>query len=203
MYYRDADNDTYGNADNGTVACEEPGGYVDNSTGFDCNDNDSAVNPGATEVCGDGIDNNCNGQIDENCTTDNCTDADGDGYFVGEGCTPVDCDDSDWKIHEGCEAAPCSLKIFPKQIFKFMTFFEPVRPYVITADKNSGITFKTFKVRFSSDFIHTINGVRIGTRIIIGFYAVNPFKVEKGDTTAEVEIYGYSPDIRCAAFTVQ
>ncbi len=30
----------------------------------DCNDNDASVNPGATELCGDKIDNNCNGQID-------------------------------------------------------------------------------------------------------------------------------------------
>jgi hypothetical protein len=33
----------------------------------DCDDSDPTVNPGAGEVCGDGIDNNCNGQIDEGC----------------------------------------------------------------------------------------------------------------------------------------
>lgn len=36
----------------------------------DCNDNDSAVFPGAPEVCGDGMDNNCNGIIDEECGPD-------------------------------------------------------------------------------------------------------------------------------------
>ena len=30
----------------------------------DCNDNNPAVNPGAVERCGDGIDNDCNGQTD-------------------------------------------------------------------------------------------------------------------------------------------
>ena len=34
------------------------------SMGSDCNDNDYYTHPGAPEVC-DGIDNNCNGQIDE------------------------------------------------------------------------------------------------------------------------------------------
>lgn len=33
----------------------------------DCNDQASGVNPGAAEVCGDGIDNNCSGAVDEGC----------------------------------------------------------------------------------------------------------------------------------------
>ena len=32
----------------------------------DCDD-DPLVNPGMEEICFDGIDNNCNGEIDENC----------------------------------------------------------------------------------------------------------------------------------------
>ena len=33
----------------------------------DCNDNDATIRPGAIELC-DGIDNNCNGQVDEQLT---------------------------------------------------------------------------------------------------------------------------------------
>ncbi|MEO5946210.1 MAG: MopE-related protein, partial [Chitinophagaceae bacterium] len=63
-YYRDMDGDSYGNAAATTQACTVPSGYVSNNT--DCNDANSAVNPGATEVC-NGVDDNCNGMIDEGC----------------------------------------------------------------------------------------------------------------------------------------
>lgn len=33
---------------------------------IDCNDFDAAINPGAIEACGDNVDNDCNGQIDNN-----------------------------------------------------------------------------------------------------------------------------------------
>jgi hypothetical protein len=71
FYYRDADNDTYGKADNATFACAVPDGYVDNLTddnvtiAFDCKDNDSSVNPGAADAICNGIDNNCDNSTDE------------------------------------------------------------------------------------------------------------------------------------------
>ena len=61
----------------------------------DCDDSNAAVNPGAVEVC-DGIDNNCDGTVDEGCGG-GCVDADGDGWCVNEG----DCDDNDPTVHPG------------------------------------------------------------------------------------------------------
>jgi hypothetical protein len=45
------------------------------TAGDDCNDSDPDINPGATEVC-DGVDNNCNGNIDEGFDADGDTIAD-------------------------------------------------------------------------------------------------------------------------------
>jgi len=61
IYYYDGDGDGYGNWAN-FVTDPSQEGYVANSD--DCNDDDPAINPGAAEICGDGIDNNCNGLID-------------------------------------------------------------------------------------------------------------------------------------------
>lgn len=75
----------------------------------DCNDNDINIHPGATEICNDGKDNDCNGYIDCNdsyCLNDaackTCTDFDKDGYYLESGCgTLVDCNDSNPNIHPG------------------------------------------------------------------------------------------------------
>jgi len=89
-YYRDADGDGFGNAGSNTSVCSSipPTGYVTSNT--DCDDTHSSVHPGAMEVC-DGIDNNCDGRIDEGFTdTDHdgqadCVDTDDDGDGVQDG----------------------------------------------------------------------------------------------------------------------
>ena len=55
----------------------------------------------AEEVCSDGIDNNCNGEIDEGCSE--CVDNDNDGYDAyGPDCMEgTDCDDSNSLVYAG------------------------------------------------------------------------------------------------------
>lgn len=63
-WYQDRDRDGYGNADAKKEACEAPAGYVENDD--DCDDTAGGNNPAASEIC-DGMDNNCDGNIDEAC----------------------------------------------------------------------------------------------------------------------------------------
>jgi hypothetical protein len=58
-YYQDADGDGFGNLAVSQVGCSPITGYVTNST--DCNDNNNAIYPGATEIEANGIDEDCNG----------------------------------------------------------------------------------------------------------------------------------------------
>ncbi|MFN7147516.1 MAG: putative metal-binding motif-containing protein, partial [Myxococcota bacterium] len=63
--WRDGDGDGYGNPEGFVAACDIGLGFVDN--GDDCDDMRAAVSPAATEVCDDGLDNDCDGTIDEDC----------------------------------------------------------------------------------------------------------------------------------------
>ncbi len=61
-WYRDADGDGYGASGLPRSARAQPAGYV--AVSGDCNDTNAAAHPGASEVCGDGLDNDCDGMTD-------------------------------------------------------------------------------------------------------------------------------------------
>ena len=115
-WYMDADSDGYGDPGISKEAETQPDGYVSNNT--DCDDSSAGIHPGATEICGDGIDQDCDGS-DLTCeTTVYYKDADADGYSDGttqeesvqpDGyyeagdliATSGDCDDSNADVNPG------------------------------------------------------------------------------------------------------
>ncbi|MCP4807937.1 MAG: hypothetical protein GY884_21550 [Proteobacteria bacterium] len=111
-WYRDLDLDGYGDASTTTTSCTQPSGYESDDT--DCDDTDTNVNPGGTEVC-NGVDDDCDGDIDNDATDANTyyADTDGDGYGDASSTTAdcslpsgyatnsSDCDDADGDSHPG------------------------------------------------------------------------------------------------------
>ena len=103
--YIDADSDGFGDPNLPITMCTLlPGRSL---TGDDCDDDDPTISPAATEVCNDGLDDNCNGLIDD-ADPGLATlwpDADGDGFGDGNEVpitvcavgahNPDDCDDAD------------------------------------------------------------------------------------------------------------
>ncbi len=104
-WWADADGDGYGDATNTTQACTQPSGYVTPSGGSesDCDDDDSAVNPGALDTCGDGVDSDCDGVGDSDDD-----DEDGDGLTLAEesklGTDDCDTDSDDDMLPDADEA---------------------------------------------------------------------------------------------------
>ncbi len=108
-YYADSDGDTYGNPATAEADCRATAPAGRSADNTDCNDASAAVHPGATEVPGDGIDEDCNGA--ELCYTDGDHDAYGTLPTVsstnlacntlGEAAVGTDCNDGDAAIHPG------------------------------------------------------------------------------------------------------
>ena len=99
--YADEDLDGYGDPANIILSldgdCHDPG---ESPVGTDCDDGDHTIHPDAQEVCGDGIDNDCNGVLD-----DNCVPVCGNGILEqGEGC-----DDGNTVNGDGCSSI-CQLE---------------------------------------------------------------------------------------------
>lgn len=117
IWYADTDGDGFGDGRVQDEACAPPPGFVSDAS--DCDDTDGTVFPDATEIAGDEVDQNCDGN--ERCYED----ADGDGYrseaerasedvdcgSSGEarGDALLDCDDSNPTTHPGAEDPPGDL----------------------------------------------------------------------------------------------
>jgi len=111
-YYLDSDGDGYGDATAALDTCltDPPAGYVANN--LDCDDLAAALNPGVAETC-DGLDNDCNGLVDDLPIFTYYLDRDSDGYGdltgvldtclnpapAGYVANSLDCNDSDPAIN--------------------------------------------------------------------------------------------------------
>jgi len=120
-FYEDLDKDGFGVEASSKCLCGPTFPYLAGKPG-DCKDGNEDINPDALEQCGDGVNNNCNGQADEEdalgCTTF-FQDVDGDEFGVlgTEKCLCAaagqwtaskggDCDDKELLIFPGAECAP-------------------------------------------------------------------------------------------------
>ena len=145
-FYVDSDGDGYGDDTTAIELCETPSSMVD--VGNDCDDSDNYVHPDAIEQC-DGVDNNCDLQIDDGLLSIYYLDADGDGHGDAahslEACTPLsgyvsqptDCNDFDSATHPGaseiCDGVdndcdgqldtaaecPCNVEVFGSHTYLY------------------------------------------------------------------------------------
>ncbi|HWL93178.1 MAG TPA: choice-of-anchor D domain-containing protein [Phycisphaerae bacterium] len=58
-WYDDDDGDGFGDPNDEEEVCNQPSGHVDNNN--DCDDTRQSVHPDATEICGNGLDDDCSG----------------------------------------------------------------------------------------------------------------------------------------------
>jgi len=115
VLYADVDGDGYGGLAYQDMACSPSDAWVEDNT--DCNDLSAVSHPGGTELC-DGLDNDCDGNVDES-VDDAPTwyiDADGDGY--GDPTVPVQaCSAPDIYVDNGDDCDDDNAALSPATIW--------------------------------------------------------------------------------------
>ncbi len=110
-WYRDADDDGYGSATSVSVACEAPSGYLNNDD--DCDDFDADVSPSGTESC-NGLDDDCDGVVDESGANASWWYADTDGDLFGDPSSAVSgCTAPAGYVASDTDCSPSNAAIYP------------------------------------------------------------------------------------------
>jgi hypothetical protein len=111
-WYADSDGDGYGDPASSDIDCDQPSGFVADSS--DCDDGDAAQFPGADELC-NGEDDDCDGDTDEDDATDVQTwYADGDGDSYGDASvTDIDCDQPSGFVADGSDCDDTDAAQYP------------------------------------------------------------------------------------------
>lgn len=116
LWYADSDGDGIGDPAVQAIGCSAPDGYVADDR--DCDDSRLDIYPGATELC-DGLDNDCDGLIDDDPADPIISFFDGDSDGFGDGTASTarcevppgyvtddtDCDDTEPLVFPGSTAA--------------------------------------------------------------------------------------------------
>jgi MYXO-CTERM domain-containing protein len=110
-WYPDADGDGYGDSTQASIACDQPAGSLSN--GGDCDDAAADVHPTAPETC-DGIDDDCDAEVDEDATDAGTFYADSDGDGFGDpGSATKACDAADGIVGDATDCDDANPDAFP------------------------------------------------------------------------------------------
>lgn len=196
IWYVDADLDAYGNSDVSTTACIAPVGYV--AIGGDCNDAQTSVHPGATELC-NGIDDDCDAIVDEDVIfTTYYADADNDGFgnalSTTTSCSGIpsgyvaaagDCNDANGAIYPGATEVCNALDDDCDAVIDEGVVSATITPLGATTFCQGGSVILQANTGFGCSYVWKKNGATIA-----GANTANYTATKSGNYTVMVTVTG-------------
>ena len=178
-WYIDADADGYGNPAIYVLECDQPSGYISDNT--DCNDASASINIGAIEICANGIDDNCDGNIDEGCGINLAIHLNIQGFYRGGGSNtgvidPLNCDTVVMKVASA--NPPFGVQFTSIEVMSLSGILNVIVPsnflngyyYIVIDHRNSLQTWSANPVYFNQSTINydftSVNSSAYGNNLI-------------------------------------